>query len=303
MRKIGIIGLEHKAESMIRLIRKAKKFEITGIYDAHEQRLNKLADQFQIPATNNPFGLIAASDLLIISKTNDDSFNLIIESILNSKHVIIDNPIKINLPELNELIKLSAEASVSVIPFLPYSFSSCLINTKSYIFNPTYVELRNKCIPESKTTHSDFSEKLLNIIDITLNLVKANVIRTHENAVKVVGHNPQLVNIRIEFDNGCIASIILDYFTNREELTVNVFQNQQIVSIDLVKNYAVIRSYNQDSLLNCDITKPVVSKDENPYAEILNYLHAFENYNTPVSMLENFKNTLSIFHKITEKFY
>jgi hypothetical protein len=301
MRRIGIIGLKHKAESMIQLLRKTKVFEISGIYDNDEQLTKKLSERYHITFTYNPFELIVISDLLIISKSDDNSFNLIIESIFNGKHVIIENPLKLSIKEINELIKLSSEASVSVVPFLPYRFSTCVISTKSYIFNPSYIEIRSRLIPEFKKTQQEIAENMLNMIDLIFSLIKANVKKVYPTAIKVVGSLPQIINLRFEFDNGSLACINDDYLASRDELTVNVFQKNQIVTIDLIKNYSLVKTFNRDNLLDCEITKPVVSKDENPYVEILNYLNAFEGFNTSVSILESYKYTLTVFSKFEEK--
>jgi len=301
MRKIGILGLSNKSELMLKLIKKVKTFEITGIYDVNTALSLKIAENSKVPFNPNPFGLIIESDLVIISKTDSNSFNFIVESILNSRHVVIENPVNLSLNEIDELNKLATEAAVSVVPFLPFRFSNCLINTKSYIFNPGYLNISFNSTPEYKTTAADTLGNLLNIIDICVNLVKANIKKVQANAVRIVGKIPQLINANLEFDNGCSAFISLDFISNRDELLISVYQPKQIVNIDLKKNFSIIKTFNKDNILEFDITKPVVSKDENPYEEIINYLITFETFQTPVSIMESFRSSLSIFKKVEDK--
>ena len=301
MKKVGLLGLGNKSESNIRLMKKSKIFELIGIYDPNIERSGKIAEKLKLNFTSNPFGLIIQSDLVIVPKMDEKSYNLIVESILNSKHVVIENPLALTLKELEELIKLSSEASVSIVPFLPFRFNNCIINTKSYIFNPTYIQITYNIAQKIKLSPSEKSEKLLDIIDIIINLVKANLKRIQANSIKIVGNSPQLITSRFEFDNGCTANLMMDFISNRDELLVTVYQNGQIVTIDLVKNYSIIKTFSRDNILKYDVTKPVTSESGNIYEGIVSFLNTFETYQTPVSLLESFKNSLIILKKVEDK--
>ncbi len=301
MKKIGLLGLGNKTESAIRLIKKSKIFDLIGIYDPNIERAGKISENLRLNFTTNPFGLIMQSDLLIVPKMDEKSYNLIIESILNSKHVVIENPITLTLNELEEIIKLSSEASVSIVPFLPFRFNNCLINTKSYIFNPSYIQIAYNIAPKIKLSLLEKSERLLDIIDIIINLVKANVKKIQANSIKVVGNSSQLIACRFEFDNGCAANLMMDFISNRNELFVTVYQNEQIVTMDLIKNYSIIKTYSKDNIMKYDVTKPFSSEFGNIYEGIVSYLNTFETYQTPVSLMESFKNSLSVFKKVEDK--
>jgi predicted dehydrogenase len=301
MKKIGILGLGNNYTLMLKLLKKTRDIEFTGIYDYNKQLSEKVASSAKLSSNSNPFGLISKSDLLIVPKTDEKSYNLIIECIQNSKHVIVDQAVNLYLNEIDELNKLATEASVSVVPFLPYRFSNCLINTKSYIFNPVFIQINYNSIPEFKTSSASKSDVLLNIIDIVINLVKANIKTINANVVSVVGKIPQLINTRLEFDNGCIACISIDFIASRDEFFLTVYQTGQIVSIDLNKNLSIIKTFNRNNVLEFEITRPVIPKDENPYEEIINYINTFETYLNPVNHLESFKNSMLILRKVEEK--
>ncbi len=301
MKKIGILGLGNNYTLMLKLLKKTRDIEFTGIYDYNKQLSEKVASSAKLSSNSNPFGLISKSDLLIVPKTDEKSYNLIIECIQNSKHVIVDQTVNLYLNEIDELNKLATEASVSVVPFLPYRFSNCLINTKSYIFNPVFIQINYNSIPEFKTSSASKSDVLLNIIDIVINLVKANIKTINANVVSVVGKIPQLINTRLEFDNGCIACISIDFIASRDEFFLTVYQTGQIVSIDLNKNLSIIKTFNRNNVLEFEITRPVIPKDENPYEEIINYINTFETYLNPVNHLESFKNSMLILRKVEEK--
>jgi hypothetical protein len=301
MKKVGLLGLGNKSESTLRQMKKSKIFDLTGLYDLNLDLAEKIARNLKINFTSNPFGLITQSDLLIVPKFDEKSYNLIVESIFNTKHVVIENPLALTLKELEELIKLSSEASVSIIPFLPFRFNNCLNSTKTYIFNPSFIQIAQNIAVKIKLSNLEKSEKLLNTIDIIVNLVKANIKRIQTNSVKIVGTSPQLIVCRFEFDNGCTACLTIDFNSSKDELLVTAYQSGQIVTIDLEKNNSVVKIYNRDNVQKYDVIKPVSSEAENVYEGIIDYLNTFETHPTPVSLMENFKSSLSILKKIEDK--
>jgi len=300
MKKIGILGLNGRPEITIGLIEQTNDCAISGIYDADTIEGISIAETTGLNYTDNPFGLIAKSDLLIVPKTDEYSYNLMVECILNSKHLLIENPENITLSEADHLSKLASEASVSVVPFISNQFNHCLIKVRSYIFNPTFVQISYSCSTSNEITTERKTGILLNIIDTSLNLAKANVKRIFANSVKIIGTQPKVLSIRLEYDNGCIANISINYTSKSDEFSISVYQQNQIVNIDMLKNSATIRTFS-DNILTPEVEKITSSGDENPYSQILTYLYALETLNTQVGLMESFKNSLHLLKKIQEK--
>ena len=48
---------------------------------------------------------------------------------------------------------------------------------------------------------------MIHDIDIILSLVKSNVNYISANGVAVMSDTPDIANVRIEFDNGCVANL------------------------------------------------------------------------------------------------
>jgi Oxidoreductase family, NAD-binding Rossmann fold len=301
MIKIGLLGLGNKSEATLRFMKKSKIFDLTGIYDQDTSRISKIAEQLKLNFTANPFGLIMQSDLLIIPKDDEKSYNLIVESILNSKHVVIENPLALTLKELDDLLKLSSEASVSVIPFLPIRFNNSLINAKPYVSNPSYIQITYSIASKSEFSLIEKSEKLINLIDMIIYLVRANIKNLQANSIKVTGNSSQLFACRFEFDNGCIANLMMDFISNKDELQITAYQSGQIVNIDLIKNNSFVKTFDAVNTMKYKITKPESTEKENIYESIVGYLNTVEKCQTQISLIESFKNSLTTLKKVEDK--
>ena len=294
MKRIGILGLHHKAGSMIKFIKKSGEFEIVGLYDQSLDKARQSAGLYGLQLVENPFSLISKSDLLIVAQTDEASFNLITECIQANKQVVIETPYNLTVKETDYIEKLANEADLSVVPSLIYSFSPTLLNVKSYLLNARFLELRYSTSPVSKGGSFSLTENMLNLIDIVLTLVKGNVRRASISGVNIVGNIPQIVSMRFDFDNGSAATVKADYMSSTEETIITAYQPGQIIQTDLIKNVSSIKSYNSSNPMSFEVSKLPKTKDENPYKELFEYMKAFNDMKTAVSMLGHFKNTLSI---------
>ncbi len=301
IKKIGILGLGNKTKAFLAFLKKSKNYEISGIYDSNKENLLKIAGNSNLKYTENPFGLISQSDLLIISKTDENSYNLIVESILNSKHVIIENPSNISIKEFEELNKLAAEASVSVIPYLPYRFNDYLMNIKSEANGSSYINIAYSQNTKHEIIFSGNSELLLNLIDFTLCFDKANVKRVNTDVIKVSGEFPQIIIIRIEFDNGSIACINIDCVSSRNDFLINIYQPKKIFNINMIKNISITKTFNNEDILKYKTKKQIFSNELNIHEGIINYLNTLETSNSPLNLTENFKNSLFVLKKVEDK--
>lgn len=299
MTRIGIIGLPSRAGSMIRFIKKSDKYIISGIFDFDTELARKQSKLNNIAHYTNPNELIRDSEIMVITKSSEESLKLILESIQLYKPVVIESPYNLTVKETDYIEKLAYEANLSVVPSLVYSFSPTLLNVKSFLSNIQLVELNYSTTPEFKILQSHISENLLNLIDIVLNLVKSNIRKVAINGLSVTGSLPQIITMRFDFDNGSCANLKANYISNQEEMLINTYQPGQLGKIDLLKNISILKNFKNDNLLNYETIKPIRIKDENPYHELFNYIETFHLMMTPVSALSYFKNTLSIL-KIAE---
>ncbi|MGC8802452.1 MAG: hypothetical protein ACP5PS_01575 [Bacteroidales bacterium] len=110
---IGILGITENTLMLARNLLQTGKYEIV-LWDRNE------SISLSIPAekTNNPFAVIANSDVLLIARKDEGSYGLIAEAIFALKPVVIDNLPMFTIREINDIIKLSHEAEIPVIPYV-----------------------------------------------------------------------------------------------------------------------------------------------------------------------------------------
>jgi hypothetical protein len=301
MIKIGLLGINDNSESKIGWLRSSNSFEIAGIYDANPEKGEELAEKAGALFTTNQFGLINSSDLLIVTLTHENAYHLITECIVNSKHVIIDEPFQLSIKEIDTLVKLSSEASVAIIPFLHYQYNYCINGIKPSLNKPTKINLSYYRTFDFAYSKHELSESLLSVIDIITSLIGANVRTVQLSIAKVFGTLPQVIQMLVDFDSGCSASALFDFVTDKTDFDLTIYQPGQIISANLVNNIAYIKTFNKGNPLGFEKEQLLLKQNENPFEEIVHILSSFESNQSSFYQLESFKNKIVLYRKLKDK--
>ncbi len=75
---------------------------------------------------------------------------------------------------------------------------------------------------------------MIHDIDIILKLVNSDVKTISANGVAVMSDSPDIANVRIEFNNGCVANITSSRISMKKMRKMRLFQKNAYISIDFL---------------------------------------------------------------------
>ena len=156
---------------------------------------------------------------------------------------------------------------------------------------------------------------MIHDIDIILHLVKSDVKNISASGVAVMTDTPDIANVRIEFNNGCVANLTSSRISMKKMRKMRVFQKDAYIGIDfLAKKTEIIKlkEAGDDQLFSFDIETPQGVRTlaiDNPVVEESNAikmeLTAFRDAiinNTPTIVNERHGlEAMDIAHQILEK--
>jgi predicted dehydrogenase len=156
---------------------------------------------------------------------------------------------------------------------------------------------------------------MIHDIDIILSIVKSNVSYISANGVAVMSDTPDIANVRIEFDNGCVANLTSSRISLKKMRKMRIFQKDAYIGIDfLEKKTEVIKidAPGESSVFTFDIETNYGKKTiaiANPPVQDVNAikmeLESFKdaiinNTETPVTIIDGFR-AMEVAHQILEK--
>jgi predicted dehydrogenase len=167
-----------------------------------------------------------------------------------SKHIFIEEPLTTNIEKAEILLSMQREADVKVQVGSGMRLNPSVIETNVFKLKPLYIE--TQYLTEKESELSVVLDLMLRDIDFVLHLIKSEVRKISANSVSLSGVTSDVVNARIEFGNGGVASLTVNRNAKKEIHTASIFENGNAVVLDF--NASIMENVPQ-SAYNLAITK------------------------------------------------
>jgi predicted dehydrogenase len=156
---------------------------------------------------------------------------------------------------------------------------------------------------------------MIHDIDIILSIVKSGVKHISASGVAVLTDTPDIANVRIEFNNGCVANLTSSRISMKKMRKIRLFQKDAYIGIDfLEKNTEIIKLKKPDEedafsfdiethqgTKTISIANPVVENGNAILAELTSFVQSIQNDEpTVVSEIDGFL-AMEVAHQILEK--
>ena len=316
MIKVGIFGVGHLGKFHIKNWKNIQDAEIVGFFDPSNETAIAVAAEYGLKRYTNADQLIAASDTLDIVAPTISHYELCKKAITKSKHVFVEKPLANTMDEARELIKLIKEANIKFQVGHVERFNPALLALKDHDLAPMFIEVHRLAQFNPRGTDvSVILDLMIHDIDIILSLVKSSVKNIFANGVSVMSDTPDIANVRIEFDNGCVANLTSSRISMKKMRKMRLFQKDSYISIDFLEQKAEVIKLNsaQDkNVFTFDIetntgkktiaiSAPAIQPGNAIKAELESFTSSIMNNTaTAVSELDGFR-AMEVAHQILDK--
>lgn len=305
MIKIGIIGANELCKQHISQLQSLEEFAIVGLFDHHEDNASEICNQFQIPYINNVDELIASCDALDILSPVGTHFRYASKAIMHSRHVILNGLISEDIREAKQLNELAVEANVNIKILHEDKFHPELKTLKRITKKPTYIEcnrFQQKVL--SISNDSLIFGMVLHDIDLLITVVGSNVRKVVANASRIFNTYIDFINVRMEFENGCIANINCGNFERSDANKILIYQKNDCITLDLETFYIKRLVKNEDGTLNeVSVNQSKTKTEDIIRNELQNFAETILNRQRITHDTYQSFQSLRIAHQIIEKLH
>jgi predicted dehydrogenase len=301
MIKIGILGAGRFGKIHTGIIKQIPQFEITGFFDPDKNKADAFEKEFGVRAFTSAEELIDASDALDIVSTTDSHFALAQKCIRKFKHLFIEKPVTSTIEEAKTLLSMSTEAGVKVQAGHVERFNPAFLLAHNYVQNPVFIESHR--FAEFSRIHeavSVLNDLMVHDIDIMLQLVDSPIKKIHASSVGILNGTPDFVNARIEFENGCTASLNASRLAVKNMRITRVYQRDASISINFLENKTGIIS-KQDGQDAIQLNLPEVKPGNAIKNELERFADSILNNTGPAVSLEHTIRALTVAGMIQDK--
>ncbi len=316
MLKIGVIGAGHLGKFHLNNWKDISNIDLVGFCDTDDANAATVAQKYNLKRFGSAEELIDACDAVDIVAPTSSHYELCELAIKKGKHVFVEKPLANTMEEAKDLVKLAKEANIKFQVGHVERFNPAFLALKGQVLQPMFIEVHRLAQFNPRGTDvSVILDLMIHDIDIILSLVKGNVSYISANGVAVMSDTPDIANVRIEFDNGCVANLTSSRISMKKMRKMRLFQKDAYIGIDFLEKKTEIIRLNipgDKNVFTFDIDTNNGKKTiaiANPPVEEVNAIRTelekfrdaiLENTETAVTVLDGFR-AMEVAHQILEK--
>ncbi len=316
MLKIGVFGTGHLGKFHLNNWKDIPGIELVGFYDPDDTVAKEVSEKYNLERFTNEDELIDACDAVDIVTPTQYHFTICEKAIKRSKHVFVEKPMVSTMEEAKTLVKLVQESKIKFQVGHVERFNPAFLAAKNLQLNPMFIEVHRLAQFNPRGTEvSVILDLMIHDIDVVLSLVKSDVKSISASGVAVMTDTPDIANVRIEFNNGCVANLTSSRISMKKMRKVRLFQKDAYIGIDFLEKKTEIiklKSETDENVFAFDIETPhgtktiAIANPEVPEVnaikkELEEFVAAIKNdTQTIVNEIDGFR-ALEVAHHILQK--
>ncbi|HMJ48385.1 MAG TPA: Gfo/Idh/MocA family oxidoreductase [Ferruginibacter sp.] len=316
MLTIGIMGVGHLGKFHLNNWKEIEGIKLAGFFDPDDKNASIAEKDYELKRYSSPENLMEDCDAVDIVAPTLYHFELCELALKKGKHVFVEKPLANTMEEARALVKLAKESNCKFQVGHVERFNPAFLSLKDQPLSPMFIEVHRLAQFNPRGTDvSVILDLMIHDIDIILSIVKSNVSYISANGVAVMSDTPDIANVRIEFDNGCVANLTSSRISMKKMRKMRLFQKDAYIGIDFLdKKTEIIRlnTPGDQNTFTFDIEtnngKKTIAIANPPIMEvnaIKTELEAFRdsiinNSPTPVTVMDGF-SAMEVAHQILEK--
>jgi predicted dehydrogenase len=248
MLKVGVFGVGHLGKFHLNNWKEIPGVELTGFYDPDDTNANEVTAKYGLKRFKDPADLLNKIDAADIVAPTDHHFSLCEKAIKKGKHVFVEKPLAQTMDEAHALVKLVKESNVKLQVGHVERFNPAFLAVKDLKLNPMFIEVHRLAQFNPRGTEvSVILDLMIHDIDIILSIVKSDVKFISASGVGVMTETPDIANVRIEFNNGCVANLTSSRISMKKMRKIRIFQKDAYIGIDFLnKKSEIIKLKDQE---------------------------------------------------------
>ncbi len=235
MLKIGVFGVGHLGKFHLNNWKEIKDIELVGFYDPGDDVSQEVSEKYQLARFIDAERLMDTVDAVDIIAPTTAHHELCKMAIRKGKHVFVEKPLANTMDEAKELVKLVKESKVKLQVGHVERFNPAYLAVKQLDINPMFIEVHRLAQFNPRGTEvSVILDLMIHDIDIILGMVKSEVKLISASGVAVMTDAPDIANVRIEFNNGCVANLTSSRISMKKMRKMRLFQKDAYIGIDFL---------------------------------------------------------------------
>jgi len=235
MLKVGVVGVGHLGKFHLNNWLEINNVEVVGFVDPNDEVATEVAEKYKLKRFFDVDEFLQLCDAIDIVTPTNFHYEWCERAIKLGKHVFVEKPFAHTMDEARQLVKLAKESNIKLQVGHVERFNPAFLALKEVSLNPMFIEVHRLAQFNPRGTEvSVILDLMIHDIDIILSIVKSDVKKISASGVAVMTETPDIANVRIEFDNGCVANLTSSRISMKKMRKMRIFQKDAYIGIDFL---------------------------------------------------------------------
>ncbi|OFV99949.1 MAG: oxidoreductase [Acidobacteria bacterium RIFCSPLOWO2_12_FULL_54_10] len=301
--KVAVVGVGRFGSHHARVYHELPNADLIGVYDSDPQRAIAAASLYGCKHFERLEDLFGQVDAASVAVPTESHASIGVQLLNAGIDVLVEKPIARTLEEADQLIDAAERGNRILQVGHLEQYNPGVRAAREIVHSPLFFEAHRMSIFTPRSLDVDVVlDLMIHDLDIVLSLVDSEPAEVRAVGLPVLSPKVDIANVRLEFQNGCIANFTASRVSTETIRKLRWFQPKEYISVDYTRQDATVTSVEFAG------SQPVLShrRLESQHGEpLMRQLMAFLNNvrerQTPEISGKEGKRALRLAHQIREQ--
>jgi predicted dehydrogenase len=231
--RAAVVGVGHLGRHHARILSTLPGVTLAGIVDQNPERANDIAAAHGTAVITDAKSLVGQVDAVVVA-TPTASHALVARPLLQAGiGVLVEKPMARSLAEADELIDAARAGNATLAVGHTERFNPAVAAARERLTHPRFIEVhRLGTFPDRSLDIDVVFDLMIHDLDVILSIVGSPVAAIDAVGVPVLTPKIDIANVRLRFENGCIANLTASRISRDRTRKIRFFQPDCYVSVD-----------------------------------------------------------------------
>jgi predicted dehydrogenase len=232
--RIGVIGTGKLGKLHVRTFKRIPEVVFVGCYDVDATRSRDVATEFGAQDFSSPEALLDAVDGVSVVVPTVSHEDVAMRALRADKHVFLEKPMAASVEAAERIIRAAARSGRVLQIGHVERFNEALRKCRPFIESPSFIEIHRLASFNIRGIDvSVIMDLMIHDLDLLTYLLGKLPVEVRAKGAHVLTGGPDIVNARLEYDDGCVANITASRVSFEPMRKVRIFMPTGYLSIDL----------------------------------------------------------------------
>ena len=238
--KVGVIGVGALGQHHARIYSELPEAQLMGVYDVDASRAAGIAKKHGVAVFPTLESVVAQCEAVSVVVPTDRHREVAGLLLQHGLHLLVEKPIAATTTEAEQLVQLANERNLVLQVGHVERFNPVLGFLDSLQKPPRFIEAhrlasyppQREGLPPRGTEVSVVLDLMIHDLEVILHLVRSPVKAIHAVGIPVLSPTEDIANVRLVFENGCVANITASRISPEKLRKIRTFFPDCYVSLD-----------------------------------------------------------------------